>query len=256
MGDGIDHDLPWGWWLRAHGGKLQDEHGRLWSSVRDAFWQGRLGFPAVHFAPEQHELLLRTLLALRRRWLSGAESRHDLFNGDMMIWRFYMCWLASIGMLDMTVGREALEAPLSAEGRAVLLMLQATREPEWEQIPIDQLLDAVVYSRNEEQDERERRLVAFERETQLRRHQFARERVGRSHVITLTSVAVDARMPTRRVTWSQAFVDPNTRDDLYAWLAERVDCWESWGEMAYRKGADAFSSHLLSVVIGSRGILA
>ncbi|MFD1787701.1 hypothetical protein ACFSC3_08960 [Sphingomonas floccifaciens] len=251
MGDGIDHDLPWGWWLRAHGGKLQDEHGRLWLSVRDAFWQGRLCFPEVHFAPEQQELMLRTLSALRRRWLSGAENRHDLFNGDMMIWRFYMCWLASIGMLELTVGRSALEAPLSAEGRSVLLMLQATRDPEWERLPIDELLETVSYARSAEQDEKERRLVAFEKETSFRRHQFARERVGRSYVVTLTSVAVDARMPTRRVTWSQAFVDPNVRDALYEWLAERVDCWETWGGIAYRRGADAFNSHLLSLVIAS-----
>ena len=84
-------DLPWGWWLRVRDGVLEDEDGRTWRSVRDAFWQGELNFPDVHFAPEQHELLLRALSALDSPCSDANESRHDLFSGDMLFWRFYQC---------------------------------------------------------------------------------------------------------------------------------------------------------------------
>lgn len=92
--------LPWGWWLRARRSVLEDEDGRTWRSVRDAFWQGELGFVDVHFAPEQLKLMLRKLLSLDRRWSNSIKHRHDLFGGDVMFWRFYLCWLGSIGMIE------------------------------------------------------------------------------------------------------------------------------------------------------------
>lgn len=45
--DRFANDLPWGWWLRADATGVEDEQGRRWKSVRDAFWRGRLGFPDV-----------------------------------------------------------------------------------------------------------------------------------------------------------------------------------------------------------------
>lgn len=77
-------DRPWGWWLRVCGGQLEDEEGRRWGSVRDAYWQGHLGFPQIHFVMEQLELFIRVLSAIDRRWLNGAESRNDLFGGDIV----------------------------------------------------------------------------------------------------------------------------------------------------------------------------
>ena len=98
-------ELPWGWWLRANPRGYEDASGRNWASVRDAFWEGELGFPPVHFAPEQHELMLRVMTAIDARWF-GTESNHDVFGGDMMFWRFHLCWLASIGMVETSAGRD------------------------------------------------------------------------------------------------------------------------------------------------------
>lgn len=254
-------DLPWGWWLRVRGGLIEDEQGRTWSNVRDAFWQGEIGFPGIHFAPEQHELMTRVLTAIDARWLAGGERQHDLFGGDMLFWRFYQCWLVSIGMLD-TKGRMGLpagplEAPLSPEGRSVMLMLQATREPEWERLPMAEVVEAVVAAGRGAADEaRERALQEFERSIGRRRHVFARERVGRSHLVTLTGVATEARMPTRRVAWSQAFTDEAVRDDLFAWLAARVERWDDWGRLAHGRGGDAFTRHLLVLIVEGGGLAA
>lgn len=252
-------ELPWGWWLRTRAGMLEDEHGRRWRSVRDCFWQGELGFTDVHFAGEQHELMLRTLSSIDRHGSHPRENRQDLFDGDWFFWRFYMCWLGSIGMIETTSSTgftvTPLEGGLSPEGRSVLMMLLATRDPEWEPLPMTEILDALASSmRSSADDAREDALRVFERSVGLRRHVFAREDVGRSHMVTLTGMSggVGARMPVRRVNWSIAFADAETRDDLFAWFAARIDRWDDWGEMAYRKGADAFGQHLLGIFAASR----
>lgn len=102
--------------------------------------------------------------------------------------------------------------------------------------------------------DREQALQNFERAIGLRRHVFARETVGQSHAITLTSMTSGspARMPVRRVTWSLAFDDQSVRDDLFAWIAARVDHWDHWGRMAYRRGGNAFTQHLLGLIVASR----
>lgn len=254
-------ELPWGWWLRVRGGVLEDDRGRTWRTVRDAFWQGELGFPAIHFAPEQHELMTRVLTAIDGRWLLGDERRHDLFGGDMLFWRFYQCWLSSIGMLNTAPSTGfspgPLEAPLSPEGRSVMLMLQATREPAWECMPMDEIVEAVAAAgRNGADRDRQEALEKFERSVGLRRHVFARERVGRTYLVTLTGVAAEARMPTMRVSWSQAFTNETGRDDLFAWLAQRIDRWDDWGKLAHDCGADALTRHLLGLIVQEGGLRA
>lgn len=94
----------------------------------------------------------------------------------------------------------------------------------------------------------------FEREVGFRRHVFAREKIGTRYLVTLTGITIGARIPTRNVAWSPTCTDAGSRDDLFAWLAERVHRWDDWGELAYRKGANALAGHLLSVIIGSRGL--
>jgi hypothetical protein len=247
--------LPWGWWLRASGAQLEDEQGRKWNSVRDAYWRGHLGFLSDPVAEEQQELLLRALMAIDSRGASSVESKSDLFGSDFLFWRFYQSWLSSIGLLNTTEQWQLFRSHLSPEGRSVKLMLQATRQPEWEVMPMREVVEAVIAAtRGSDADKREQVLIAFEREVGFRRHTFARERVGRSYLVTLTGIATEARMPTRRVTWSQSFSDAPARDDLFAWLANRVDCWDAWGSLAYQKGADAFTNHLLTLVIEAGGL--
>lgn len=100
-------------------------------------------------------------------------------------------------------------------------------------------------------DDREAALKAFEREAARLPFVFAREQVGRACLVTLTGIAVDSRMPTRRVMWSQAFPDEMSRDDLFAWLAQRVERWEDWGRLAYSSGADAFTQRLLALLVAN-----
>ena len=113
---------------------------------------------------------------------------------------------------------------------------------------------AVTASAGPDAEVRERALITFEQQVGFRRHLFARENLGRRYLVTLTGLKVGARMPTRNIAWSQSFADANSRDDLFAWLAERVHRWDDWGEIAYRKGASALTCHLLSVIVGAGGL--
>ncbi|NYD89176.1 hypothetical protein [Sphingomonas melonis] len=247
-------DLPWGWWLRSSRGALEDEQGRRWHTVRDAYWHGHLRFPPDNGTSEQQELLLRVLCAFARRGSYGTETMHDLLGGDLMFWRFYQCWLGSVGLLDVDGRQPVFGAPLSTEGRSVMLMLQATREPAWIDLPFTEIVEAVARGgRDAADDERESTLRAFERSVARRPHVFARERVGRHSLVTLTGIGLGGRMPLRRVMWSHPFASSRTRDDFYAWLAERVDRWEAWGELAYGSGASALTQRLLTLFLETGG---
>ncbi|HEX7820251.1 MAG TPA: hypothetical protein VF463_06490 [Sphingobium sp.] len=252
-GDGGGRTAPWGWWLTAQRDGFVDDDDRRWSSVRDAFWQGRLKFPPAHFADEHHELLLRVLTSLDNRLVGEVEGRHDLFLGDMMFWRFYMCWLVSIGLTEEPGHRStALESGLTAEGRSVMMMLHATRDPDWVDLPMSDVIDAARASGwDEAHAAREGALKGFEAEAVHLPWVFSRHRVGESFLVKLTGIARDARMPTRRVIWTQSFSDEKVRDDFFAWLASRVERWEDFGGLAYRRGADALTAHLFALFVAA-----
>lgn len=243
-------DLPWGWWLRVHNGVIEDSADRTWSTVREAFWVGELGFPSNRFGREQQELMTRVLTAIDARWVGCDERRYDMFDGDMLSWHFFLCWLASIGMLDISDKSDARDAPLSTKGRSVMRMLQATREPDWQDLPMAEVVEALASVDDGAPDEaREHALQEFERSIGERRHVFARERVGRHPVVTLTSFALEARMPTLRVVWSLSFVNERGRDDFFAWIAQRVDRWDDWGILAHDRGQDVLTQKLLTLLI-------
>lgn len=239
-------DLPWGWWLRATRSGFEDAAGRTWQSVRDAFWEGHLGFPKSSHAPEQLELLLRMLAAIDQRAGNSRCNNIEFFCEHWMFWRFYMSWLFSVGLTIPDHQRFPIEAWLTKQGRAVMLMLQATREPEWINLPIQAVIDAVKQaSEGPEIEVRENALRAFERQVGYRRYVFTREIVAKNHIVALTGMVVHARMPTRRVLWSQSFTETDPRDRLFAWLAGHVDRWDDWGELAYSKGASALTQRFL-----------
>lgn len=248
----IQNDLPWGWWLRSTKKGLEDGEGGIWPNVRTAFWEGRLQMPSTDHAGEQLELLLRVLTAIEAHWRLPAEANHDIFGGDYMFWRFCMCWLASIGMLDVPERGDPLSANLSDEGRAVMRMLQATRNPAWVDLPMGAVVEAVHKANLQGADEaREAALRSFEGGMTPLRHIFARERAGRAHLVTLTSIDLGERMPVRRVVWSISFLDESARDDLFGWLAGRVHRWSDWGGIARAKGAHGLTAHLLNLLVVS-----
>lgn len=217
--------------------------------MRQAFWEGHLEFPPKH-VPEQTELLLRVLAAIDHGWVGAKERKHDLFGGDMLFRRFYQCWLSSVGLIESGPRANPLKAPLTNEGRAVLAMLQATREPAWIDVPFGVVLEPVRAAARDAADaERERALQAFERGVAALPYVFAREVLNGTNMVTLTGVDTFSRMPMLKVVWNQAFADAHVRDDFFASTAVRVGRWEDWGKLAFTKGADALTRHLLGLFV-------
>lgn len=247
---GVGADLPWGSDLRVNASFVEDGQGRRWRSVREAFWVGHLGFPLPHFVAEQHELLSRVLEARDARRHHGWESSDDLFGGNWVFLRFYGCWLQSVGLVDAPSGMHDLDAPLTDLGRSVLAMLRATREPQWMSLPIGDVIAAVRNAgRTTADEEREQALRDFERQVAHLPSVFAREAVPGLHLVTLTGAGTGARMPVKRVMWSQSFSDERVRDDFFGWLAEHLDRWEDWSEMAFSSGAATLTQHLFGLFV-------
>lgn len=188
MAFAYDPNLPWGWWLIRSGSMFEDADGRRWVSVREAFWHGRLRFPVTSSTQEQLELLLRLLLSVQYRLRPGMERASAFFHDDLVLESFHMCWLASVGLLDSGEPDDfkgwsyPVSTSLSPEGRSPMLMLQATREPAWADLPASELLDAIAAAHRDHADEaRERAIEAFEAfEASVRRlpYVFERARIG------------------------------------------------------------------------------
>ncbi|WP_375382718.1 hypothetical protein [uncultured Sphingomonas sp.] len=248
----VPPDLPWGWWMRAGPGGLEDGEGGVWPDVRTAFWEGRLGMRSGHLVKEQQERMLRVLTSIDMGMVGPQEDRRDLFGGDDEFWRFYMCWLSSVGLTAHSAHAWSVVGHITDEGRAVAGMLRATREPAWIDLPMSGVVEAVRHAgRGAADNVREDALRAFERGMTPLLHVFARERVGRAHLVTLTSIDPTDRMPTRRIAWSASFLMEGDRDDLFGWLAERVHRWDDWGGIARSKGATALTAHLLALLVVS-----
>jgi hypothetical protein len=56
------------------------------------------------------------------------------------------------------------------------------------------------------------------------------------------------------VAWSQSFAEDQHRDDLFAWIAERIDRWDDWWDLAHRHGGEALTQRLLMLVVQTGGL--
>ncbi len=181
---GRNQPLPWGHWLTQIGY-------RAWRTARAEagaasgrrFWVGRLGFPSIHFVPEQQELLLRVLSTIERGTDQRSEGRHELFSGDMLFWRFYICWIVSIGLADVDGRGNPLKSASDRGGAAGAPYALGDRRPRMGGVAYVRVVDAVRRAHHGGPEElREAMLQSFERESAARPTGFARKTVGRSHM--------------------------------------------------------------------------
>lgn len=248
-------NLQWGYWFLAVGRSagwppLQDEHGRQWSSLRQALWVGRLGMPDIgaRDIDEALEFLLSVLVTLDRRIIGSEERAHDIFEGDWQRSRFYACWLHSHRLVQAPqVNGIGLDGPLSPEGRAILRMLASTRPPG--EVPLAIGLEWIRGRRGRDHG-RERGAMTEMIEKQERfadelDYRFVRGQVQNKPIISLIGLGLGPNIPLRRTVWSMTFPDEYARDRMYLWLHERLDRWSAWGDVAYRRGAKALGEHLL-----------
>lgn len=244
--------FPWGYWLTARSvrglaGRIGDDDGTSWDSVREALWCGRLGMGRVEEgAMETYlEALAGVLVIHHRRSIVRTELHHDVEGGDRFLGGFYRSWLEGHGLI---VADRHGDGKLTPEGRAVLLMLGATRPARFGPLPLGP--DAPPSSGRPGADRAATEAWLTEISCFAARlpYRFERTGIGTQHAILLYGDQLGHRMPMRRVLWSLTLADEAIRDGLFTWLAMRIERWGAWGERAWTQGAAAFTQHLLALI--------
>jgi len=124
---------------------LQAPDGRLWDSVRDAFWGQHLNMCMCEDQSDQLELMRATLKCVAEEMHRiDPEGMIDyLFDGSELFFRHYLLDLSNREMLDHT-GTVFKHARLSQFGWSVLAMLEATRPVIVEQLTTTQQRSAAI----------------------------------------------------------------------------------------------------------------
>ncbi|OBX18929.1 hypothetical protein A9995_10325 [Erythrobacter sp. QSSC1-22B] len=231
---------------------LIDEDGREWASVREAFWVGRLCLPSIHsrWANEIMEFMGSYLAIIDGRFVAAEERVADIFLGDRHLEQFFRAYLFAAGLLQESDGRP------TAEGRAVLLMLVATRVRE--DIDDNVGLDWITATRTAASGPRRRaaadQVERRERAAALMAHRFATDMIGGEPVVKLIGLRITAEIPVRSTLWSMSWPtrDRFARDQFYPWLLERIDRWDDWSEMVTQDGARALTEHFMKLAFCDR----
>ncbi len=255
-GDGRHPDLPWGYWLTSIGDvhgepPLVDEDGKQWSSVREAFWCGRLGFPDFHYRWAKAVLgFMMSYLAVHdRRFIQQEERIQDIFLGDGHLEQFFLVFMVTAGFMESNQG-------LTGEGHAVLLMLIATRSEDDSHDDVG--LDWISANRSfvSHQERRKAADMVAEREIAASRmkNRFAADHIDDCPVVKLISFQITNEIPLRSTIWSMSWEngDRHARDCFYLWLLERIDRWDDWTEMVERQGTRALTEHLMKMAFADR----
>lgn len=242
--------LPWGYWFHADaaisGRPLVDEQGRRWNTVREAFWIGRLGMPESQFMEENLERLMAYLGALSRRVVHVDEQVHDLFAGEQDFECFYRTWVFSQAL---TGGDPPFGTGISAEGYAALVMLASTRPSQVRALPVGSEAIATLAPSKASDVETAAWLDRVEAISARLPFRFERRELWRKPAVALVGDGLGGVVPLRRTLWIQSFSDNLSRDRFQVWLARRLDRWEAWGDMAYRRGAPVLTQHLLAMLM-------
>jgi hypothetical protein len=256
-GDDRHPALPWGYWLVSTGPvagepPLVDEDGRKWDSVRQAFWEGRLGLPPIHYNWSNSilEFIASYLAILDHRFVAPEERVRDVFLGDAHLDTFFSAWMLAVGLVTERFGEP------SVEGHAVLHMLIATRTAEDASEPVG--LPWIEANRS---GARSAERLATAELVQRReavaakmRHRFATDVISGLPVIKLIGLRITPEIPVRSTLWSMSWPDRDrhARDRFYLWLLERIDRWDDWSEMVTRDGARALTEHLMRLAFCDR----
>lgn len=253
-------NLPWGYWfvIDAVGDShrpLLGEDGQRWESVRIALWRGRLGMGKSDHSwlqdteDDQIEFLLAVLASIYRGVISTREKAIDLFGGTWHRTAHYAAWLSGQGLIEPAT--MLTNAKLAPEGRAVLVMLAATREQAIAHLPVGSAsLHQFAHLRPDiGRDTLEAQICAVEAElSPLLPGRFVRTVLGEDPAIMLVGPA-DAAMLRHETLWSITLPSIVERDRLYLWLLSRADRWERWLSIVTRRQASALTEHLLTLFL-------
>lgn len=249
--------LPWGYWLVSTGPvagepPLIGEDGREWGSIRQAFWQGRLGLPSIRddWSNRILEFMASYLAILDHRFVAPEERAQDVFLGDSHLDTFFSTWMLAAGLVSEQSGAPSLE------GHAVLHMLIATRAAEdaTESVGLPWIEANRGGTRSAERATVAEMVQRGEAVAARMRHRFATDTIDDLPVVRLIGLRITSEIPVRSTLWSMSWPDRDrhARDRFYIWLLERIDRWDDWSEMVTRQGARALTEHLMRLAFCDR----
>lgn len=254
-GDGRHPALPWGYWLTSIGDvpgepPLVDEDGRTYASVREAFWLGRLGLPRDIGMDRTLEFIMCFLAIADARFVAKEERIRDVFLGDGHLSSFFMIWLEAVGLLS------PLDHRPTPEGRAVVLMLIATRDREnaRNRVGLDWIGanrgTATPVDRSNAEDMVRRNEATASRMA----HRFAVTEINGLPAVKLVGLRITPEIPVRSTVWSMSWPDRDShaRDEFYLWLLERIDRWDEWNALVAARGSRALTEHLMRLAFADR----
>ena len=255
--EGRHPDLPWGYWLTSIGDvagepPLVDDEGNEWSSVRRAFWEGRLGLPFNnhHRMNDCLEFMLAYLAMMDGRFVKREERVEDLFQGEAHLEQFYGAFMESVGLAEWN------HNGATSEGRAVLLMLIATRDRDDanEAIGLDWVAATKGLARGQERKAAAEMVEEREQAASRMAHRFATDTIGGNPVVKLIGLRITSEIPVRSTLWTMTWEDGDSyaRDRFYLWLLERIDRWDAWSEMVTEQGTRALTEHFMKLAFCDR----
>lgn len=238
--------LPWGYWLRQDpfSTRLFDEDGSVWHSLRQNLWERRLGMAVIEsYTVDMACEVLLSILHARTTMIHGFEAvMLDLFGGSWQQTWHYKAWLKGQGLLQ--------RSKVTVESRAIARMLGSTRPsgaPDLAPLDFPTLQSFHGLDGGTTRDQRERVMARQEALGSAMRYRFVREPMFGRPGITFIGYQLGDNIPLTRVLWTQMFPDDYARDRMFGWLADRLDRWSAWGEIAAIEGSRALSEHLLQL---------
>lgn len=255
----VDPQLPWGYWMELRdtrqGTRVVDGEGREWPSMRDAFWFGRLGM--VHKVQHQRDGILELMHATLTRYARCGCNPHLHGDSRDLFWHFGMwdgadyhtmfnAWLAAEGLLAPP--DDTWSTRLTDEGWSVLRMLDATRPNAVRGIRPDtpSLETLLALTRTGDEDRETWRREIEEAGTRWPAA-FVRRTVGGSSTIVLVHHLAHGT-PARRTVWAMPFRVEQARDAVFDWLADRIDQWPAFAELAHERGGSGLNHKLLELM--------
>lgn len=257
-GDGRHPSLPWGYWLVSSGDvpgepPLIDEDGRTWDSVREAFWEGRLGLCPSRIDGTL-EFIASYLAIVDRRFVGEEERVRDIFQADGHLAHFFDAFLIATGLITNHRDR------VTPEGRAVLAMLIATRtlDDAENSVGMDWILANRSNGGREDQADAADKVKRAEQVAERLLHRFATDTIDGLPSVKLIGLHITNEIPVRSTLWTMSWpaADSYARNQFYLWLVERIDRWDHWSEMVSSEGARALTEHFMKLAFCDRDISA
>lgn len=225
-----------------------DAEGNRFSTLREAFWRGRLNMPGygTSVAEEILETMQAALAAKAFHNVPGKNEATDIYDGSSRFFRFVTHWIQAEGLsLVSEKDGSPFDGEISEDGKSVLLMLDATRPADRALLRAGRTSIAALAAAVEAATVDRDRIETLETISAGWPSRFVRVEIGGKPAISLRCRPNQLKVPINRTVWSLSFMEEHSRDVMFEWICDHVDRWDDWAEKAYRSGGAELTRRML-----------